>query len=606
MNQSSCKNHTVKEKIVMFENGILNIPGIKGITESTSEFIPGGNATNDVSNHVEDTKVTIPGGLKEQPTKEAIHMTTAEYEANSKKLRDSFKEAVELLDTMQNVKIVEEDGDTVGKEDQLIEAALDEAFVNALENGPIFEAVERSDKDAVKKITSKIRDKVGDAVKNEGYDFRKCNVVARIIATAVPSAVARGVKATISTAGIGLGVSPVSAAVGAGVAAIATFWRTRLWQIIGICNIESGNVSALIKSLNDQCKDELGEYKILASKIPGNMVDLIKTKFKWKNTKKTYMLIVDKKLPAELKGSKEIKESVDSDGIALISEFEETEGVSPEFTENMQLLYKQYLSEFIESGEAGIPATINEFMNAFNETYGENASAQIDTLVEKVKNKDGKKVCSKVADCIKGKDKDCADGNSNVNENADLRNLYTSYLMGYAESGITEQPLSMAQFIEAVQSDVTVSMDDLYVEYLSQYAELKFDVAPYSFDQFVEAVSGVSENNELTEATRLAKEIHKKTESNTKNGELLRKLKDMLKLYDPDSTEYKIIMKKIEKVPNVSSDERRRIDNGSGKPSRKPGSIAALKKQLNAIGESVTHEDLISMFATMCESTSSN
>ena len=51
----------------------------------------------------------------------------------------------------------------------------------------------------------------------------------------------------------------------------------------------------------EKYKDELGEYKIIHATAYPTIVDAFKSKFNWKNTKNSYFLLVDKKLPKEVK-----------------------------------------------------------------------------------------------------------------------------------------------------------------------------------------------------------------------------------------------------------------------------------------------------------------
>ena len=58
----------------------------------------------------------------------------------------------------------------------------------------------------------------------------------------------------------------------------------------------------------------------------------------------------------------------------------------------------------------------------------------------------------------------------------------------------------------------------------------------------------MSDNSELTEATRLAKEIHKRTKQNFKDVGKIDKLNDLAKEYEPGSASYKLVMKQIKKL----------------------------------------------------------
>lgn len=172
-------------------------------------------------------------------------------------LKKSFKEAVDILEMMEQCNIVETN--TMA----LQEEATNNAILESFENGPLFEKVDRDDKDAVKEITKKIRSKLKGAVGNDGKFYQ-------------PSRFARWL-------------------LGGG------WWSMRLWQIAGAICIEEGNVDTLCKGLTEKLADDLGEYKILPVAVMPSIIDLFRTHFNWKNTMAVYFLLVDKKLDNELK-----------------------------------------------------------------------------------------------------------------------------------------------------------------------------------------------------------------------------------------------------------------------------------------------------------------
>src|SRR5699024_5021552 len=121
-------------------------------------------------------------------------------------------------------------------------AEFNDAFLNLFESGPIFEAVDRSDKDAVKKIVNKIRKSVKSKLDQEDVSYYEPNLVARLIAGVLSGAAvgaANGLVNPMSTAKISLGVklgaaiSPGAAVAGAvaggSLKAITKFWSVRLW-----------------------------------------------------------------------------------------------------------------------------------------------------------------------------------------------------------------------------------------------------------------------------------------------------------------------------------------------------------------------------------------
>lgn len=258
--------------------------------------------------------VTIPGGtsphpeIDQRPKSSKTEITADVYNNVIGTLQKSFKEMADIVGTLQGAVIVQESTEErIDREQaEYIENAIDQALLEAFENGPIFEAVDRSDKKEVKSIVSKIRGSIASKLKEEDVSYYKPNIVARIIFSMIPAGAELASKAALGKLqpSIGGGVNVNDAAgtaVKAGSSPISVFWKERLWQILGVCHLESGNISGVVKMLNEEYKDDLGSYKILAAKTNATIHDLFKTKFGWKNHKNTYFLLVDKKLPAELK-----------------------------------------------------------------------------------------------------------------------------------------------------------------------------------------------------------------------------------------------------------------------------------------------------------------
>lgn len=258
--------------------------------------------------------VTIPGGtsphpeIDQRPKSSKTEITADVYNNVIGTLQKSFKEMADIVGTLQGAVIVQESTEErIDREQaEYVENAIDQALLEAFENGPIFEAVDRSDKKEVKSIVSKIRGSIASKLKEEDVSYYKPNIVARIIFSMIPAGAELASKAALGKLqpSIGGGVNVNDAAgtaVKAGSSAISVFWKERLWQILGVCHLESGNISDVVKMLNEEYKDDLGNYKILAAKTNATIHDLFKTKFGWKNHKNTYFLLVDKKLPAELK-----------------------------------------------------------------------------------------------------------------------------------------------------------------------------------------------------------------------------------------------------------------------------------------------------------------
>ena len=222
-----------------------------------------------------DTTNQLPGG--EQPAtrpKDETKIMTGNgteikadvYNSAMGALKKSFKEASELIDMLTNCTFVES---TMADEQAEV---TENAIVESYDNGPYVEKVDRSDKDEVKEITKNIRTKVGKYVRDEGYKFIPRKVI--------------------------------------------DVWSAYMWQTLGNVYIEAANINKLCDAMNEEFKEELGEYKIIPVACLWRLVDMLRVKFNWKNTCFVYALLVDKKMNSELKkldkqGKAEQKEKIE-------------------------------------------------------------------------------------------------------------------------------------------------------------------------------------------------------------------------------------------------------------------------------------------------------
>lgn len=256
----------------------------------------------------EGTDVNVP-----VPSKTEIDAET--YMEVLSALKKSFKEATEIIDglTGGNAQPTLEQ-----RQNEYLESCLDAAYLEAFENGPIYEAVSRDDKDDVRRIVTTIRPKLKKVLngQNGSLKFYDTKIVARIIVNAAVTIGGKLVAANMSALSTGLlfddktpiGVSNAVGAVGKCIDsnsnstdAIDMIWKNRLWQIVGMVYVESGNIKDVCDELNKHFADELGNYKVLYAKALPNIVDLFRMKFNWKNNKVAYFLLIDKNVPQDVK-----------------------------------------------------------------------------------------------------------------------------------------------------------------------------------------------------------------------------------------------------------------------------------------------------------------
>lgn len=272
------------------ENGVFDLTNLN---EMADDDVLKANADEVMT---EDTNVSVPGGLSEKPkgvpadqnipTPSKTEITSDQYNAAVGALKKSFKEAVDILGILENVSVIQETAEQKLEREQndFMENAITEALLQSLENGPIFEAVERSDKNEVKKIVNKVRGKIASKLNDNGVKFYKVNKILSILRNTLLGGITGG-------------------PVGAGVGGVATFWNTRMWQIVGMVYLEGHTIKDVTNKLTEELSEELGDYKIVPLKVSTGLLGLFRVKFNWKNSKGAWMLLVDKKLTMEMKRS---------------------------------------------------------------------------------------------------------------------------------------------------------------------------------------------------------------------------------------------------------------------------------------------------------------
>ena len=270
--------------------------------------------TNPDTNHPEETfdndalsgnenQVSVPGGLKETPNAKPydasevnipegdnetpkskpydaasipvpskVTLTSDQYNDALAALKKSFKEGVEIMEMLENATVIETSIED--KQQEYVESMIADQLLLAYEDGPVFEAVKREDKDDVKSIVRSLRPKLKDDFDTAKIKFYKPNMLARVLTS------------------LFIGTEMTTA--------FQHLWKQRLWQMVGICLCEEGNIKDVTDELTKKYESELGEYKILYVKTSRNIIDLFRTKFGWKNNAKAYFILIDKKIPKEL------------------------------------------------------------------------------------------------------------------------------------------------------------------------------------------------------------------------------------------------------------------------------------------------------------------
>jgi hypothetical protein len=271
----------------------------ENLNEDVSIPVPGGDKETPNSKPNDARSLSIPGGDKEAPGSASIELSAEDYNKALSSLKKSFKEGYEIMNLLERSSIHTKSIDELQTE--YAESIIDNAILEAFETGPYFEKVERSDKDEVVKIVKSLRSKIASNAKEDGLHFTSPSAISRIL-TGIGISVA-GTALGLATGGAGQVVAKAVTATGNSIttAGLNQVWTKRLWQVVGVIHIEEGNIKDKINALNNKYKDELGNYKLLYSPTSPTIVELFVNKFNWKNDKKVYFIVVDKKLPSELK-----------------------------------------------------------------------------------------------------------------------------------------------------------------------------------------------------------------------------------------------------------------------------------------------------------------
>lgn len=242
--------------------------------KETTIPVPEGDKETPSAKPEDEASVTIPEGDKEAPAAKPedeksipvpakVTLTSDQYNGALASLKKSFQECVEVISILENANVVDEEVTVVDQQEEFVENAI----LEAMESGPVFEAVKRDDKDAVKEIVKKLRPQIDEYLTSEELKFYKPSKFASLL---------------INQARL-----------------VIQLFNERLWQNLGVVIVD--DITDIVDKMNEKFAEELGDYKILAYMTPASIVDIFRVKFNWKNFKNTYMLIIDKKFPSELK-----------------------------------------------------------------------------------------------------------------------------------------------------------------------------------------------------------------------------------------------------------------------------------------------------------------
>lgn len=289
----------------LLDLSVLGESGAPHVDSTNKHDSPKGVSGADSKNQ-HNMPTSVPGGTGENapgvPSDQgpsvpaSVELTDKEWKDTLAALQKSFKEAGDIVELLKGTKVVEEKSDEFNLMDW-----TDDYY---------SEAVSKEDRSAIEAIVKDVqKDIADDLTRKNGVDYEYANKFFD-------------------------GLTKINA--------FDSWWNTRIWQFLGVINIEPDNCTTVVNYLNKTYRERLGDYKIISVKmigngfwngnLPHNVISLIpvvgnvtasvlwvvktfkqaiKLKFGWKNTKACYMLVIDKKLPLEIEEhAKEVEANI--------------------------------------------------------------------------------------------------------------------------------------------------------------------------------------------------------------------------------------------------------------------------------------------------------
>ena len=204
----------------------ISVPG--GISDSTKpadgEYGPKPGEADKNHQPADKADVSIPASTT---------LTADQYNAALAALKKSFKEGVQIMEILESATIVHK---TLEEEQaEYTESIMADAYVQALEDGPLFERVTDDDRMDVKSITQQLRSKVKRWCADQNIRFVK----------------------------IGSFLSSLAAILN-----IKTFYLgNRVYTCIGIITVNKKDIESTCEAMTNEFSNILGKYKISPLKL---------------------------------------------------------------------------------------------------------------------------------------------------------------------------------------------------------------------------------------------------------------------------------------------------------------------------------------------------
>lgn len=281
-----------------------------GMSSFINVPIPGGNGEKPKEEYKDGyTNPSVPSGSHDNqpaginPKASSTTITADAYNQIIKTFQGSYKEMGEILEFLGNVTIINESTEEV--QDNYTDLMVEQAILESYISGPIFEAVNRTDKAGVKDVLDAIWGKMKDEP-NDKY---------RLV--------------MFKPSGVGGFLTDIFVKPGWKAMRNNSAFKVKSWQMCGIFFVKSGeDASSALTYYNGKFKEELGTYVF-------NLMDVSDYTIGRVENEVCYILIVDnskagvEKLSATAEEKKEMKAAAGTKGTGFLGKFgkkKDTEG----------------------------------------------------------------------------------------------------------------------------------------------------------------------------------------------------------------------------------------------------------------------------------------
>lgn len=273
--------------------------------------------------------VSAPPVSKHQgPTSSKLEITADQYNAALTNLKKSFNESIDLL---AQCTIIESKPQSLEeKMNEVYENAIIEAYLEAADNGPIYESVEKEGKKSIRSTITKLRKELSEKL-DKDYNFVGGKTSLRNIEIGLAQAMKTVAKGYTFSLFAGLSAGAVVGAmagteagkeigkavqgIGKDATKASVKWNTAgftlkklfdkyTWQTVGSICIPKDKATTMLNNIKSIISDNLEEgsnEKLYLIKVNKTITESLISKFKYKvNNGQLYLLIIDNDPPKEI------------------------------------------------------------------------------------------------------------------------------------------------------------------------------------------------------------------------------------------------------------------------------------------------------------------